>query len=70
MYGTFDIVAPLFTTFCQMFGSRRTPSARPYLLMFRIDRPIAHKLTSCVVPGPSQWFFHFGDELIAWTHEE
>ena len=32
---------PLFITFCQMFGRRPTPSARPYLLMFLIDRPIA-----------------------------
>ena len=24
---------------------------------------------SCVVPGPSQWFFHYGEEIvIAWTH--
>ena len=28
-----------------------------------------HKFISCVVPGPSQWFFHFGQEIaIAWTH--
>ena len=27
------------------------------------------KFLSCVVPGPSQWFFHFGEEIvIAWTH--
>ena len=27
------------------------------------------KFISCVVPGPSQWFFHFGEEIvIAWTH--
>ena len=27
------------------------------------------KFISCVVPGPSQWFFHFGEDiLIAWTH--
>ena len=26
------------------------------------------KFISCVVPGPSQWFFHFGKEIvIAWT---
>ena len=50
-------------------ASRHTPSVRPFLLMFRIDRPIAHKFISCVAPGPSQWFFHFGEEIvIAWTH--
>ena len=31
---------PLIYHFCQMFGRRRTPSARPSLLMFSIDRPI------------------------------
>ena len=26
------------------------------------------KFISCVVPGPSQWFFHFGEEIvITWT---
>ena len=39
---TFNIfTSPLFITFFQMFGRHRTPSARPSLLMFRIDRPIA-----------------------------
>ena len=31
---------PLFITFCQMFGRRLTPSARPSLLTFGIDHPI------------------------------
>ena len=48
-----------------MFGSRRTPSARPSFLMFRIDRPIGtDKFISCVAPCPSQCFFHFGEELV------
>ena len=65
----FNIVAPLFITFCQMYGRRRTLSTRPSLLMFRIDRPIARISSSRVVPGPSQWFFHFGEEItIAWSH--
>ena len=42
---TFNIVAPIFITFCQMFGSCLTPSARPSLLMFHINRPIA-RITS------------------------
>ena len=32
---------PLFITFLLMFGSHHKPSARPYLMMLRIDRPIA-----------------------------
>ena len=52
---TFNIVAPLFITFCQMFGRRRTPSARPSLPMFRTDRPIA-RISSRVLSGPSHWF--------------
>ena len=29
------------------------------------------KFISCVVPGPLQWFFHFGKEIvIAWTQEK
>ena len=27
------------------------------------------KFIFCFVPGPSQWLFHFGEEIvIAWTH--
>ena len=34
------------------------------------DHPVARiSLISCVVPGPSQLFIHFGEEIaIAWTH--
>ena len=46
---TVNIVAPLFITFCQMFGRRRTPSARPYLLMFCIYHPIARISSSLVL---------------------
>ena len=29
------------------------------------------KFISCVIPGPAQWFFHFGEEIvIAWTQEK
>ena len=39
--------------------------------MFRLDHPIAWKFISGAVPGPSQWFFHFGGEiLITWTQEK
>ena len=46
---TFNTVAALFITVCQMFGRRRTPLARPPLLMFRIDRPIARVSSSLVL---------------------
>ena len=58
--GIFSIVAPLFITFCQMFGRRCAPSARPSLLMFRTDHPIIRISSSLVlyrVPrsGSSLW---------------
>ena len=32
---------------------------------------VLHQLVSFVVPGPSQWFFHFSEEIvIAWTEEK
>ena len=40
---------PLFITFYQMFRRCRTPSARPSLLMFRIDRPTARISSSRVL---------------------
>ena len=54
---TFNIVAPLIT-FCQMFGRRRKPSARPSLSIARIDRPIAQRSSSLVlyrVPSSSSF---------------
>ena len=68
---TFSIIAPLFITFCQMFGGRRTPSARPFF----VDVPYwplysTDKFISCVVPGPSQWFFHFGEEIVIALNQE
>ena len=41
------IAPPLFITFCQMFRRRHAPSARPSLLMFRIDCHIA-RICSCL----------------------
>ena len=50
-------------TFYKMFG-RRIFVDVPYWLPYSTN-----KFISCVVPGPSQWFFHFGKEIvIAWTH--
>ena len=60
---------PSFITFFQMFGRRRKPSACPSFLVFHIDRHIADKFISCVIPCPSQWLFYFGEEIvITWTH--
>jgi hypothetical protein len=41
---SFNIIAPMCTTLCQFFGKRRTPSARPFLLMSSSDRPTARKM--------------------------
>ena len=67
---TINIDVPLFITFFQVFGSRRTPSGRPSLLMFRIDRPIARISSSLVLYRvPSSGFIHYGEEIaIAWTY--
>ena len=46
---TLNIVTPLLIIFNQMFGMRRTPSARPSLLIFRTDHPIARISSSLVV---------------------
>ena len=60
---------PLFITVYQIFGRRCTKSAPifvdvPYWPPYSTD-----KFISCVVTVPSQWFFHFGEEItIAWTH--
>ena len=44
-----NIVAPLFITFCPVFGRLRTPSARPSLLIFHTDRPMARISSSLVL---------------------
>ena len=36
----------------------------PYWPLYSMD-----KFITCVLPAPSQWFFHFGEEIvIAWTY--
>ena len=38
----------------------------PYWLHYNTN-----KFISCLVPGPSQWFFHLGEEIIiTWTQEK
>ena len=64
---TFNIVALLFITYAKYLEELYTISASifvnvPYRSPYSTDRFI-----SCVVTGPSQWFFHFGEE-IAWNH--
>ena len=67
---TFNIVAPLiYHLLPNVWNASYTISAFifvdvPYWLPYSKDNFI-----SCVVPGPSQWFFHFGEEIvITWTH--
>ena len=67
---TFNIVAPpLFISFSKclegvVHNQRVHFVGVPYWPSYGTD-----KFISCVVPGSSQWFFHFGEEIaIAWTH--
>ena len=66
---TLNIVSPLiYHLFPKVSKASYTIGASifvdvQYLLPYSKD-----KLISCIVPGPSQWFFHFGEELIiSWT---
>ena len=66
----FNIVTPLiYHLLSNVWKALYTISASifvdvPYWQHYSTD-----KLISCVVPGPSQWFFHFGEEIvITWTH--
>ena len=63
-------IRALLITFHQMFGrhtiSESTFDDVPFWPHYSTD-----KFISCVVPGPSQWFSRFGEEIvIAWTHEK
>ena len=67
---TFSIVSPLIYHLLQsVWKASYTISASiffdvPYWPPYSMD-----KFISCVVPGPSQWFSHIGEEIvIAWTH--
>ena len=63
----FIIVALLIHHFLPIFGRRRTTSARPSLLMFRIDRPITHRFMLCYT-GSLAVVLYFGENIvIAWT---
>ena len=54
-----------------MFGMGRTQLLGPSFLMFRISRPIARMSSiSSYVPGPSQWFFHFGEDIVIASTQE
>ena len=63
-------IRALLITFHQMFGrhtiSESTFDDVPFWPHYSTD-----KFISCVVPGPSQWFFQFGEEIvITWTQEK
>ena len=58
---SFNIVAPYLSPFAK---SLEVFVDVPYWPPYSTD-----KFISWVVPGPSQWFFHFGEKIvIAWTH--
>ena len=60
---------PLFITFCKMFGKHRTTSARPSLLMFPIDCPIAWISSSLVLYFvPRSGSFTLAKIVITLTH--
>ena len=68
----FNIVAPLiYHLLPNVWKASYTISTSifvdvPYWPPYSTD-----KFISYVVPGPSQWFFHFGEEIvIVWTHIE
>ena len=66
---TINIVAPYLSPFAKSLEGIITVSAS-----ISVDVPYwppysTEKFISCVVPGPLQWFIHFGEQIvIAWTH--
>ena len=68
---TFIIIPPIYHLLPNVWKASYTISPSifvdvPYWPPYSTD-----KFISCVVPGPSQWVFYFGEEIvIAWTHEK
>ena len=66
---TINIVAPYLSPFAKSLEGIITVSAS-----ISVDVPYwppnsTDKFLCCVVPGPLQWFIHFGEQIvIAWTH--
>ena len=69
---TFNIVASLiYHLFPNVWKAPYTISASIFVDVTYWPPYSTYKFISCTVPGPSQWFFHFGEEVvIAWTHNE
>ena len=67
---TFNIVAPLiYHLFPNVWKTSYTISASIFIDVPYWPPRSMGKFISCVVAGPSQWFFHFDEEtVIAWTH--
>ena len=66
IYLQYSHPTPYIITFCQnIWKASYTISTSIF-----IDVPYSKdKFISCVVLGPSQWFIHFGKEIVvAWTH--
>jgi hypothetical protein len=61
--------SPMFTIFCQMWKAWHTISVSTSDDIRQCPPCSMNNLFSCVVTCPSQWFFHFGEEIVtAWTH--
>ena len=68
---TFNIDAPtlIYHLLPNVWKASYTISASMFVDVPNWSPHITDKFISCVVPGPSQWFFHFGEEIvITWTN--
>ena len=67
---TFDVVAVLiFRLLSNVWKASYTISASIFVDVPYWPSFSTYKFISCVVPDLSQWFFHFGEEIvITWTH--
>ena len=60
---------PSFITFANVWKASYTISASIFVDVPYWPPCSTYKFISCVVPGPSQWFYHFRKEIvITWTH--
>ena len=66
---TFNVVSPLFITFCpNVWKALYTISMSIFVVLYWLPYSM-DKFMFCIVPGPLQWIFHIGEEIvIAWTH--
>ena len=68
---TINTIAPLSITFAKCLEGVVSCTISSFIFVDIPYRPTYNtdKFISCVVLDPSQWFFHFGEDIeIAWTH--